>query len=86
MKEMKADEIIKEVFDEFDTNVLNIADFDITCGIDQVTHVVLDGDNILAYMANPELGIDFQDDDYEQLIIEDPECEAEIIASIKELL
>lgn len=83
---MIADEIIKEVFDEYGTPVLNIADYDITTGIDQVTHVVLDGDNLLAYMANPELMDDFQDDEYEQLIIDDPECEEEIKAAIKELL
>ena len=83
---MKADDLTKEVFDEFDTSVLNIADFEITSGIDQVTHVVLDGDRILAYMANPELGDDFQDDEYEQLIIDDPECEREIIDAIKSML
>ena len=83
---MKADDITREVFDQYDTTVLNIADYDITCGIDQVTHVVLDGDNILTYMANPELLDNFQDEEYEQLLIDDEECIDEIISAIRDML
>lgn len=83
---MKADDIILEVFDEYGTSVLNIADFGVTCGIDQVTHVVLDGDRLLAYMANPDLLDDFQDDDYEQLLIDDEDCWAEIRDAIVGML
>ena len=83
---MKADDIILEVFDEYNTSVLNIADFGITCGIDQVTHIALDGDRLLAYMANPDLMDDFQDDDYEQLLIEDEDCWDEIRTAIVDML
>lgn len=83
---MKADDITREVFDQYDTTVLNIADYGITCGIDQVTHVVLDGDNILTYMANPELLDNFQDEEYEQLLIDDEECIDEIISAIRDML
>lgn len=83
---MKADDIIREVFEQYDTCVLNIADYGITCGIDQVTHVVLDGDSVLTYMADPDLLDDFQDSEYEQLLIEDPECLLEIRSAIVDML
>lgn len=83
---MKTDELITEVFEQYDTNVLNIADYDITSGIDQVTHVVLDGDRVIPYMANPDLMEDFQDDDYEQLLIEDEGCLSEIRSAILDML
>lgn len=84
---MYADDIIREVFDEYGTNVLNIADFGITTGIDQVTHAVLDGDRVLGYMADPDLGEDFQDGEYELIPIEDdPECEEEVYEAIRCLI
>lgn len=83
---MKADELITEVFEQYDTNVLNIADYEITSGIDQVTHVVLDGSTLIMYMANPDLMEDFQDDEYEQLLVEDEECLSEIRSAILDML
>ena len=83
---MYADDTILEVFEEYNTNVLNIADYDITCGIDQVTHVVLDGRTVIPYMANPDLMDDFQDDEYEQLLLDDPECQEEVLPAIRDLL
>ena len=68
---MKASDTIKEVFENYDTNVLNIADEGIDDGYVDITHVVLDGNNLLLYSANPELLNDFQDDDYEQVYLED---------------
>ena len=68
---MKATDTIKEVFENYDTNVLNIADEGIDDGYVDITHVVLDGNNLLLYSANPELLNDFQDDDYEQVYLED---------------
>lgn len=68
---MKATDAIKEVFENYDTNVLNIADEGIDDGYVDITHVVLDGDNLLLYSANPDLLDDFQDDDYEQVYLED---------------
>ena len=88
---MKADQIITEVFDEYGTDILNISDFGIMYGDgvfqdSPVTHVVLDGDNLLFYSANPYLGGDFQDDEYEQLLIEDEDCLDEITAALKSLI
>ena len=68
---MKATDTIKEVFENYDTNVLNIADEGIDDGYVNITHVVLDGNSLLLYSANPELLNDFQDDDYEQVYLED---------------
>ena len=68
---MKATDTIKEVFENYETNVLNIADEGIDDGYVDITHVVLDGNNLLLYSANPELLNDFQDDDYEQVYLED---------------
>lgn len=68
---MKATDTIKEVFENYETNVLNIADEGINDGYVDITHVVLDGNNLLLYSANPELLNDFQDDDYEQVYLED---------------
>ena len=68
---MRATDTIKEVFENYDTNVLNIADEGIDDGYVDITHVVLDGNNLLLYSANPELLNDFQDDDYEQVYLED---------------
>ena len=68
---MKATDLIKDVFEEYETNVLNIADEGIDDGYVDITHVVLDGNNLLLYSANPELLNDFQDDDYEQVYLED---------------
>jgi len=68
---MNATDLIKEVFENYDTNVLNIADCDIDDGYVDITHVVLDGNNLLLYSANPDLLDDFQDDDYEQVYLED---------------
>lgn len=68
---MKATDTIKEVFENYDTNVLNIADEGIDDGYVDITHVVLDGNNLLLYSANPDLLNDFQDDDYEQVYLED---------------
>lgn len=68
---MKASINIKDVFENYDTNVLNISDCELDDGYTQITHVVLDGSNLLLYNGNPELGSDFQDDDYEQLYLED---------------
>ena len=68
---MKATENIKDVFENNDTNVLNIADFGFDDGYTEITHVVLDGNYLLLYSANPDLGSDFMDDDYEQVLVED---------------
>lgn len=68
---MKATDRIKDVFENNDTNVLNIADFGFDDGYADITHVVLDGNELLLYSANPDLGNDFQDDDYEQVLLED---------------
>lgn len=68
---MKASISIKDVFENYDTNVLNVSDCELDDGYSQITHVVLDGNNLLLYNGNPELGRDFQDDDYEQLYLED---------------
>lgn len=84
---MHADDIIREVFDEYGTQVLNVADFGITTGIDTVTHAVLDGDRVLAYMADPDLGEDFQDGEYELVPIEDdPEAEDQLYDAIRSLI
>jgi len=68
---MKANDNIKNVFENYGTNVLVISDYEIDDGYDIITHVVLDGSNLLLYNGNPDLGKDFQDDDYEQLFLED---------------
>ena len=68
---MRATDTIKEVFENHETNVLNIADEGIDDGYVDITHVVLDGNNLLLYSANPDLLNDFQDDDYEQVYLED---------------
>lgn len=69
---MKASQAIKDVFENFDTNVLNVSDCGLTDGYSEITHVVLDGSGeLLLYSANPDLGDDFQDDDYESILIED---------------
>lgn len=68
---MRATDSIKDVFENYETNVLNIADEGIDDGYVDITHVVLDGNNLLLYSANPELLNDFQDDDYEQVYLED---------------
>ena len=68
---MKANDNIKSVFENYGTNVLVISDYEIDDGYDIITHVVLDGSNLLLYNGNPDLGKDFQDDDYEQLFLED---------------
>lgn len=68
---MKATDTIKEVFENYETNVFNIADEGINDGYVDITHVVLDGNNLLLYSANPDLLDDFQDDDYEQVYLED---------------
>jgi hypothetical protein len=68
---MKATQTIKDVFENYETNVLNVADCGLDDGYNDITHVVLDGNNLLIYSANPELGSDFQDDYYEQLFLED---------------
>ena len=68
---MKATDGIKDVFEAYDTNVLNIAGEGIDDGYIDITHVVLDGNELLLYSANPDLGNDFQDDDYEQVLLED---------------
>ena len=68
---MRATDTIKEVFENYETNVLNIADEGIDDGYVDITHVVLDGNNLLLYSANPDLLNDFQDDDYEQVYLED---------------
>lgn len=72
---MKVTDGIKEVFENYDTNVLNIADFEINDGYIDITHVVLDGKELLLYHGNPDLGVDFQDDDYEQVLIEEDDDE-----------
>jgi hypothetical protein len=36
-----------------------------------ITHVVLDGNNLILYSGNPDLLEDFQDDDYEQVYLEE---------------
>jgi len=68
---MKATDTIKEAFENYETNVFNIADEGINDGYVDITHVVLDGNNLLLYSANPDLLDDFQDDDYEQVYLED---------------
>lgn len=68
---MKASQSIAEVFKSYGTNVLNIADSHIDDGYAPITHVVLDGNELLLYSANPDLGNDFQNDDYEQILVED---------------
>ena len=69
---MKATEGIKNVFENYDTNVLNVSGLGLDDGYIEITHVVLDGNGeLLLYNANPELGSDFQDDYYDQLLIED---------------
>lgn len=68
---MKATDTIKEVFENYDTNVLNIADEGIDDGYLDITHVVLDGNQLLLYHGNPDLLEDFQDDDYEQVYMEE---------------
>lgn len=69
---MIATDTIKEVFENYDTNVLNIADCEIDDGYGMsITHVVLDGNYLIPYSGNPELLNDFQDDDYEQVYLED---------------
>ncbi len=68
---MKATDAIKDVFEEYDTNVLNISDEGIDDGYTEITHVVLDGNELLLYSANPTLDQDFQDDDYEQVLLEE---------------
>jgi hypothetical protein len=68
---MKATDTIKEAFENYETSVFNIADEGINDGYVDITHVVLDGNNLLLYSANPDLLDDFQDDDYEQVYLED---------------
>lgn len=68
---MKATQTIKDVFENYETNVLNIADAGIDDGYVDITHVVLDGNNLILYSGNPDLLNDFQDDDYEQVYLED---------------
>jgi hypothetical protein len=68
---MKATDAIKEAFENYETSVFNIADEGINDGYVDITHVVLDGNNLLLYSANPDLLDDFQDDDYEQVYLED---------------
>lgn len=68
---MKAKSNVKDVFEYYDTNVLNVSECGLDDGYVDITHVVLDGDNLLLYNANPDLGVDFQDEDYEQLFLED---------------
>ena len=68
---MRATNTIKEVFENYETSVFNIADEGINDGYVDITHVVLDGNNLLLYSANPDLLDDFQDDDYEQVYLED---------------
>lgn len=83
---MKATDRIKEVFANYDTNVLNIADCELDDGYLDITHVVLDGNNLLLYSGNPDLGSDFQDDDYEQVYLEDDDDKwMEIKSAIVEL-
>ena len=67
----KANSNIKDVFNSYDTCVLNIADEELDCNGTCITHVVLDGDQLLVYSGNEDLGEDFQDDDYDQVYIED---------------
>lgn len=68
---MKATDTIKEVFENYETNVLNVSGLGLDDGYYEITHVVLDGNNLRLYSGNPELGDDFQDDDYEQVYLED---------------
>lgn len=68
---MKATQNIKDIFENYETNVLNIADAGIDDGYVDITHVVLDGNNLILYSGNPDLLNDFQDDDYEQVYLED---------------
>lgn len=68
---MKATLAIRDIFENYETNVLNIADAGIDDGYVDITHVVLDGNNLILYSGNPDLGNDFQDDDYEQVYLED---------------
>lgn len=83
---MKATQDIKDVFESYDTNVLNIADFELDDGYSPITHAVLDGNELLLYSANPDLGDDFQDDCYEMLLLEDDdEVWNDIKSAIKSL-
>lgn len=68
---MNATDLIKDVFENYETNVLNIADLGLDDGFSPITHVVLDGNKLQLYSGNPDLGNDFQDDDYESILIED---------------
>ena len=68
---MKATPAIKEVFSEFETKVLNISDYGLTDAHNEITHVVLDKKELLLFSANPDLGDNFQDEDYEQILIND---------------
>ena len=68
---MKATQTIKDVFENYETNVLNVADCGLDDGYNDITHVVLDGNNLILYSGNPDLLNDFQDDDYEQVYLED---------------
>ena len=68
---MKATQTIKDVFTNNDTNVLNIAYAGIDDGYMDITHVVLDGNDLRLYSGNPDLDNDFQDDDYEYVHLED---------------
>lgn len=68
---MKAASKVKDVFYEKDTNILNVSECGLDDGYLDITHVVLDGNNLVLYSGNPELGDNFQDDDYEQAYLED---------------
>lgn len=68
---MNATDLIKDVFENYETNVLNIADLDLDDGFAPITHVVLDGNKLQLYSGNPDLGNDFQDDDYEPILLDD---------------
>ena len=78
---MKASREIKDVFENYETNVLNVAGLGLDDGYSEITHVVLDGNELLLYNANPDLGQDFQDDYYEQLLIEDDDEKWEAISN-----
>lgn len=68
---MNATDLIKDVFENRETNVLNIADLDLDDGFASITHVVLDGNKLQLYSGNPDLEDDFQDDDYEPILLDD---------------
>ena len=68
---MNATDLIKDVFENYETNVLSIADLDLDDGFAPITHVVLDGNKLQLYSGNPDLGNDFQDDDYEPILLDD---------------